>query len=125
LDENYSKCYYRLAQEYKEIPGSEYSVFINAVRFMRVAGEKQAEEREDMRKFVKYYKEKLNGGRKDVKYKNIDEIVGETEKLIDAREVRDEVDKEISEWVSEWESNTQSEEAKLLEIEYIMEEIDY
>ena len=42
IDQNYVKCYYRLACEYQKIKGKSYEVFINAVRFLRVVGQEQA-----------------------------------------------------------------------------------
>lgn len=41
------------------------------------------------------------------------------------REINETVDKYVGEWPSEWESGTQDNEAKVLQIGYIMNQIDY
>lgn len=57
-DPTYNKAYYRKMQAFKEIPGSEYDVYINTVLLLRFSPNMPETEKYDYQVQLRDYKEK-------------------------------------------------------------------
>lgn len=79
-----------------------------------------------MKKVAAKYKQILSKtGGNNLKIESVEQIITGCMDLVPKREINVSVDKQLTEWLAEWKVGTQSEQAKWVQIAYIMEEIDY
>lgn len=79
-----------------------------------------------MKKVAAKYKQILSKtGGNNLKIESVEQIITGCMDLVPKRELNVSVDKQLTEWLAEWKVGTQSEQAKWVQIAYIMEEIDY
>lgn len=79
-----------------------------------------------MKKVAAKYKQILSkAGGSNIKIESVEQIITGCMDLVPKREINVSVDKQLTEWLAEWKVGTQSEQAKWVQIAYIMEEIDY
>lgn len=77
-DKQYAKAYYRLYLTYKEIPGKQYQVFINALLFTQYLSEDNTAAKDEAEKIIKEYKGRFT---KRVKVENELQDYGKMESL--------------------------------------------
>ncbi len=132
IDPAYEKVYYRMMKQYFQLK-NPYEVFINArlyVRFQKdQSGAQIVEAKEYMRLYKDYFINKIAKQQPVKKIEENDQIFQLIEPLqpkIQAQpDFNEQIDKYPNEWIEEWAQGIQSQQAKWLEIQYIIQELDY